>query len=338
MVTPDYQIFDLVNGHVENVGPRMEQKLHALRSVLPEDLTGKTVLDIGCDFGFWSFLCSQRGASSVLGLDRGRKVRGEYVNLPEMNNERAGGTTCEFQKANIGGSWPCFGKFDVTLLMSLYHHIYHQAESHLPIWYWLFRHTRDFLIWENPTDSSDSVVKMNVSGHLHPKYQKKYILEAASEYFNYKYIGPAEHEPTRHVYKFTPRKLQSKGYWGWVKSGAGGASKAFEYADGRRINEIEKMLGIKCYPGSLNIHLETEFDWNRHYFRGMVSDVANRNEGLEGHWIPRWARFYPVNIAGVNAYVFRFETDQYPGNFVELISDKRLRDHVGEMTSIRHVA
>jgi tRNA (mo5U34)-methyltransferase len=35
----------------------------------PRDLTGKTVLDIGCNAGFYSFAAKLRGAKSVLGLD-----------------------------------------------------------------------------------------------------------------------------------------------------------------------------------------------------------------------------------------------------------------------------
>lgn len=324
-IAPDYQVFDLVNGNVENIGQRMQQKLDAIP--FPEDLSGKSVLDVGCDFGFWSFLASQRGASKVLGLDRGRDVKGQgFVDLPEMNNER--GTSCEFQSVNLGKQWKVFGKHDIVLLMSLYHHIYHQCESHLPIWYWLYRHTAESLIWENPTDNTDSVVKLNVSGHLHPKYTEKHILEAASEYFNYKYIGPAEHEPTRSVYEFTPRKIPTRIYAGHIGSGAGGAAKAFSYENGRRIGEIEKILGFKPFPGSLNIMLETPFDWSRDYFRSRVLDLANRKEGLNSHWVPRWARFYPVMVNGRKAFVFKFEGDAYPENFIELISEKRLRDEI----------
>jgi len=334
-IAPDYQIFDLVNGQVENVGQRMQQKLTALQTVLPEDLSGKSVLDVGCDFGFWSFLSAQRGARKVLGLDRGRKVRGEYVDLPKMNNERSQGTVCTFDSINLGKQWKTFGKYDVTLLMSLYHHIYHQCEDHLPIWYWLHKHTNETLIWENPTEANDSVVQMNVSGHLHPKYTKKHILEAASQYFNYKYVGPAEHEPTRSVFEFTPRKLQTMGYVGAIKSGAGGATGAFNYENGRRIKEVKTAVGIEPYPGSLNVQLEVPFDWSRNYFRSRILDVANRGEGLESHWVPRWARFYPVMVNGIKAFVFRFEGDTYPESFIEILSEKRLRDFVGDSVTIQ---
>jgi len=334
-IVADYQVYDLVDGVPQNIGSRMQKKLIALKDVLPEDLSGKSVLDIGCDFGFWSFLCASRGASKVVGIDRGRNVRGYgYVDLPEMNNERASGTVCEFRKTNVGVRWEDFGKYDLVLLMSLYHHIFHQCEDHLPIWYWLSRHVKGELIWENPTDASDSVVQMNVSGHLHPKYNKDEILKAASRYFDYKYVGPAEHEPTRSVYIFTPKKNASISYMGIPKSGAGGASKAFVHDDNRRIKEIKKALGIECFPGSLNIILEADFGFDTDYYRARVSDVADRSKGIDSHWTPRWARFYPVMVDGIKAYAFRFEGEKYPLNFIEVISDKRLRDHISEIVNV----
>jgi hypothetical protein len=272
----------------------------------------------------------------VLGLDRGRKVKGSgYVDLVEMNNARSQGTVCSFEKINLGKQWKIFGKHDISLLMSLYHHIYHQCEDHLPIWFWLHKHTNELLVWENPVDSSDPVVHMNVSGHLHPKYTKKHILDAANQYFTCKYIGPAEHEPTRLIYVFKPREIGSNLHHGEVISGAGGASKAFTYKDGRRIKEIKTAVGIEAYPGSLNIKLDTPFDWSRNYFRSRILDVAERGIGLDTHWVPRWARFYPVIIDGIRAFVFKFEGDTYPETFIELVSEKRLRDHVAERVVIQ---
>ena len=36
---------------------------------IPEDLTGKTVLDMGSWDGFWAFECERRGAKRVLAID-----------------------------------------------------------------------------------------------------------------------------------------------------------------------------------------------------------------------------------------------------------------------------
>ena len=37
--------------------------------VLPQDMTGKSVLDIGCNAGFYAFEMKRRGASRVVGID-----------------------------------------------------------------------------------------------------------------------------------------------------------------------------------------------------------------------------------------------------------------------------
>ena len=44
-------------------------KWQRFQDALPADLTGKTVLDIGCNAGFYSMEMKRRGAARVLGLD-----------------------------------------------------------------------------------------------------------------------------------------------------------------------------------------------------------------------------------------------------------------------------
>src|SRR5438552_2149855 len=40
-----------------------------IRFYVPEDLTGRSVLDIGCNGGFYCFELARRGAARVLGID-----------------------------------------------------------------------------------------------------------------------------------------------------------------------------------------------------------------------------------------------------------------------------
>ena len=44
-------------------------KFDRFASALPADLTGKTVLDIGCNAGFYAIEMARRGASRVVGID-----------------------------------------------------------------------------------------------------------------------------------------------------------------------------------------------------------------------------------------------------------------------------
>lgn len=183
---------------------RMALKLRAVP--LPEDLTGKSVLDVGCEGGWWCRLARDRGASRVLGLDRGREVRGRgWVDLVAENRANPDNHGIEFERINLGKEWTQFGKFDVVLCMSMYHHVYAQCVDHKAIWFWLHLHTAKdgVLLWEGPLDTRDSVARRatdSVGG-----YTRDAILKVAEHFFDIEVIGPALHEPYREVLRCTPR-------------------------------------------------------------------------------------------------------------------------------------
>lgn len=327
MISTDYQTFEL-GTRLTNVGERMQKKLDAID--LP-DLAGKLVLDVGTDHGFWAWLAAERGAEHVLGLDRNRVVKGcGLVDLVKQNREVAAEKRlpCWFEQIDLGKQWLEFGQFDVVLMMSLYHHVYQNCGDHNAIWYWLWRHTAHDgeLIWENPVDSSDAVVRMNMSPEYQGRYTRGRILSAAARYFRINKVGPAKHEPNREVWRCTPLdRLSISTVAATAVSGAGGAAEAFNFAAGRRTREIESILGITPVPGSLNLQTNARFDWDVNYYRAQVLDVRDRSVKFSG-WAPRWCRFYPLQIESVSAWAMRFEGEGYPENFVELISDTRLRD------------
>jgi CTP-dependent riboflavin kinase len=302
----------------------MLQKMKALKDIMPE-WTGKKVLDIGCDFGFWSFLAAQNGAD-VLGLDRSRPVKNlGVIDIPKLNHETAveNNLNASFIGYEAGHQWFDFGEADITLLMSLYHHIFQNTGGdHECIWYWLRRHTSEALIWENPVKSEDSVVQLNVYSIIHSLYNEASIREHANRYFDIVYEGPALHETTRVVWKLVPKVWTTINQTGVVKSGAGGASKAFTYENNRRIEEIQYILGVSPIPGSVNVFLEEDFEWNRGYYRTAILDVVDRSQGLDSKWAYKPCRFYPVDANGTKAWAMRFEGERYPKNMVEIISDK----------------
>lgn len=330
---PDYQEFSIdPDGLVAWPGERMRKKLDAIR--LP-DLEGKDVLDVGCDFGFWSFLAANRGAKSVVGIDRNRPVRGEMFDVVASNREVAEAypalRVCDFVELNVGKQWHEVGLFDVVFMFSMYHHVFENVGDHAPIWFWLWRQTRPggVVLWEGPVDNSDGVVTSNMSAENQAHYTRDKILGAASVYFDYEYVGPALHETTRHVFRFTRKPVVEYDlHEGKAEDGAGGATTAFQYADGRRGEEILRAFGVRPYAGSLNVKTKTPFNWDRDYYRVKILDVVDRSQGFESQWSPKWARFYPVNFCGLKpGFVFRFEGEEhYPGNFVEIISSARLRD------------
>lgn len=344
-LSPDYAQFSIKDGRVIP-GPRMLKKLEAIPF---PDLGDKSVLDVGCDYGQFSFWAASQGASSVVGLDRNRDVRGlGRVDLVSANNNlaREHFPVCSFKEVDLGKQWHEFGKFDVIFMFSMYHHVFENCGDHNPIWFWLWRHCNHSgeVLWENPVDLQDVVSDKHISGDKRAEYSRKAILEAAEKYFTVEHIGHAKHEPHREVYRFKPLP------WGSVfppqmtvifKGGAGGATKAFLYKEGRRIKEVARALGWSPVPGSLNMDCFGEFDWNKGYYPAEILDVKERGKGLDVEWYPRRGRLYPVNfrvhdtqIKDHAAAIFRFEGERYRHDFLEALAPVRLRDFLIDQASL----
>jgi SAM-dependent methyltransferase len=282
-------------------------------------IAGRSLLDVGCDHGAWCQAAQEAGATRVVGVDRGRDVPGVgWVDLAERNTAAIPGV--EFRRLEIGRQWHDLGRFDVVLLLNLYHHVYQVAGDHEPIWYWLWRHTAGQLLWEAPLSKVDPVAAQ----HVTLPYHEHEIRAAAERYFDIEDIGPGWVD-SRRVWRCWPKPRHPMMVAGQPRAGAGGATRAFEYANGRRMDEIESALGVRPIAGSLNVELPEPLDWDRRYYRAQVLDVADRGMGLDSEWRPRWARFYPVLADGQQAWAFRFEGESYPWTFVELIADRKLR-------------
>ena len=68
-------------------------KWERFSKALPENLKGKTVLDVGCNGGFYSIKMKQRGASQVVGIDTDEK----YLEQARF--------AAEVSRAFVCGSW-----------------------------------------------------------------------------------------------------------------------------------------------------------------------------------------------------------------------------------------
>lgn len=182
---------------------RMAQKLEVIP--LPEDLTGKTVLDLGCDHGWWSKLASDRGAARVLGVDRGRIVRDEgWVDLVDRCRQH-GWPRCEFLYTDIGSERPDLGQWDIVLCLALYHHIYAQVGNHEILWRWLRScvNPGGVLLWDGPWDTLDAIAAERAATGG-GEYTREAILDAASRYFDVVIVGPAGYRAHRYVLKCLP--------------------------------------------------------------------------------------------------------------------------------------
>jgi len=92
-----------------------------IQKLLPADLSGNTVLDVGCNAGFYAFEAKRRGAKRVLGVDGQRQhVRqGLFV-------RKVLGLDVEFRRLNVYELNPrMVGQFDITLALGLLYHLKH---------------------------------------------------------------------------------------------------------------------------------------------------------------------------------------------------------------------
>jgi tRNA (mo5U34)-methyltransferase len=92
-----------------------------IQKLLPPDLSGKTLLDVGCNAGFYAFEAKRRGAKRVLGVDGQRQhVRqGLFV-------RKVLGLDVEFRRLNVYELNPrTVGQFDITLALGLLYHLKH---------------------------------------------------------------------------------------------------------------------------------------------------------------------------------------------------------------------
>jgi tRNA (mo5U34)-methyltransferase len=89
-----------------------------IRGAIPEDLTGATVLDIGCNGGFYSLQMKQRGARYVLGID----VDDRYLDQARFAAETLG-MEIDFQKRSVYSVHEIAGQFDYALFMGVFYHL-----------------------------------------------------------------------------------------------------------------------------------------------------------------------------------------------------------------------
>jgi tRNA (mo5U34)-methyltransferase len=87
---------------------------------IPADLSGRTVLDIGCNGGFYSIQMKSRGASRVLGID----VDPDYLRQARFAAEVIG-ADIEFTQMSVYDVASLGERFDVVLFLGVLYHLRH---------------------------------------------------------------------------------------------------------------------------------------------------------------------------------------------------------------------
>jgi tRNA (mo5U34)-methyltransferase len=104
-------------------------KWAGFRHVVPEDLSGMSVLDIGCNAGFYSQEMKRRGADRVLGLD----ADPHYLRQARFAAEHSG-LDIEFRQMSVYDVPKLKEKFDLVIFMGVLYHLRHPLLALDLIW------------------------------------------------------------------------------------------------------------------------------------------------------------------------------------------------------------
>jgi len=93
-------------------------KWNKVQPVVPDDLTGATVLDVGCNGGFYSIEMKRRGAKRVLGID----IDERYLRQARFA-ARTLELDIEFQRCSVYRVEDIPGQFDFVVFMGVLYHL-----------------------------------------------------------------------------------------------------------------------------------------------------------------------------------------------------------------------
>ncbi len=95
-------------------------KWRSFQDALPADLSGKSVLDIGCNGGFYAIEMKKRGADRVLGIDADEDYLAQARFAAEVS-----GHDIEFARLSVYDVGALGERFDLVLFMGVLYHLRH---------------------------------------------------------------------------------------------------------------------------------------------------------------------------------------------------------------------
>ncbi|HEX2690638.1 MAG TPA: TIGR04290 family methyltransferase [Kofleriaceae bacterium] len=102
------------------LGDYPAQKFHRFAGALPDDLTGKTVLDVGCNAGFYAFEMKRRGAAHVVAIDPDPRYLAQARLAAEVL-----GHDIELIELDVYHVAELAARFDLVLFMGVLYHLRH---------------------------------------------------------------------------------------------------------------------------------------------------------------------------------------------------------------------
>ncbi|WP_075293231.1 TIGR04290 family methyltransferase [Pararhizobium arenae] len=95
-------------------------KWQGFRDILPDDLEGQSVLDVGCNAGFFSLEMKKRNARRVLGVDSDPR----YLEQARFAAKQSG-LDIEFRQLSVYEVGALKEKFDLVIFMGVLYHLRH---------------------------------------------------------------------------------------------------------------------------------------------------------------------------------------------------------------------
>jgi tRNA (mo5U34)-methyltransferase len=95
-------------------------KWEGFRDVLPADLTGKTVLDIGCNAGFYAIEMARRGADRVVGIDSDPRYLAQAALAAKVEH-----APIELHQMSVYDVGTLGERFDLVIFMGVFYHLRH---------------------------------------------------------------------------------------------------------------------------------------------------------------------------------------------------------------------
>src|SRR3954452_15072815 len=127
-------------------------KFQSFAHAIPKDLTGKTVLDIGCNAGFYSIEMKKRGAARVVGIDSDERYLAQAHYAAEVLE-----ADIEFKNMSVYDVATLGEQFDVVIFMGVLYHLRHPLLA-LDLLY--ENVVKDMLIFQSMQRGSTEVEKL----------------------------------------------------------------------------------------------------------------------------------------------------------------------------------
>jgi tRNA (mo5U34)-methyltransferase len=158
------------------LGDYPNNKWQAFAHSLPADLRGKTVLDIGCNAGFYSIEMKRRGADRVLAID----FDPEYLAQARLAAEVCQ-TEIEFRQMSVYDVGALGEKFDLVLFLGVFYHLRHPLLA-LDL---IHEHVaKDLFVFQSMQRGSPKVTPLQEDYHFweeaifeRPEFPRMYFIE-----------------------------------------------------------------------------------------------------------------------------------------------------------------